>query len=167
MSIITFIRGKLSNDLYIQVWENRLKISSIQSNEVYDQEPLMAIETKSNGEKLVFDIGSSCKNLDHRKYKIVNPFSHPRVLLGDFYVAEKIVQHAVKEIHKNRYIAPAPRVIFQPMEKIEGGLSAVEERAFRELCMGAGAREVLIYLGDELSLYNLDFNTIKQEQLTN
>jgi rod shape-determining protein MreB and related proteins len=126
----------------------------------------MAIETKPKGEKVVVDIGNSCRGLDPNRYQIINPFSHPRVLLADFLVAEKILQHAIKQIHKTRYFAPAPRVIFQPMEKTEGGLSAIEERALRELCLGAGARQVLIHLGAELSLCNLDFNSIKQ-QLTN
>ncbi|MBQ4834891.1 MULTISPECIES: rod shape-determining protein [Pseudoalteromonas] len=161
MSIFTFIRGKLSNDLYIQVWENRIKVSNIQSKEVYDQEPLLAVEVKPNGAKQVVAIGSACKNLDKKKYIVANPFSHPRVLLADFYIAEKVLQHVVKEMHTSQRISPAPRIIFQPMEKTEGGLSSVEERAFRELCVGAGAREVIIYTGNELSLHNLDFDKIK------
>lgn len=162
MSIFTIFRGSLSNDLYIQVWENRIKIFSIQTKEVYDQEPLMAIETKEKGKKVVFSIGNICRSLDSTKYQIINPFKHPRVLLNDFQVAEKIMQHAVREIHKARFFAPAPRVIFQPMEKTEGGLSPIEERAFRELCLGAGAREVIIHVGAELIAHNLDFNEIKK-----
>jgi rod shape-determining protein MreB len=163
MSLIAFLKGQLSNDLYIQVWEDRIKAVSIQTNEVYDQEPLVAIETKTDGTKIVFAIGSSCRSLDKNKYQILNPFSHPRTLLLDFVVAEKVLQHAVKEIHKSRHFAPAPRVIFQPMEKIEGGLSPVEERAFRELCLGAGAREVIIHTGIELSPYGLNYDEIKKE----
>jgi len=162
MSLFTFLRGKLSNDLYIQVWENRIKVTNIQTKEIYKQKPLMAIETKANGSKIVFAIGDSCESLDKRKYQVINPFSHPRVLLNDFLVAEKIVQHAVRELHKSRYFVPAPRIIFQPMEKTEGGLSPIEERAFRELCLGAGAREVTIHIDKELSLYDLDYDEIKK-----
>jgi rod shape-determining protein MreB len=48
------------------------------------------------------------------------------------------------------------------MEKTEGGLSPVEERAFRELSLSAGAREVLIHTGRELSPYGLDYDEIKK-----
>ena len=37
------------------------------------------------------------------------------------------------------------------MEMTEGGLSQVEDRVFRELAAGAGAKEVLVWVGDELS----------------
>ena len=135
---------------------------SIQTKEVYDQEPLIAIETKEKGEKVVFAIGNKCRSLDSSKYQIINPFNHPRILLNDFQVAEKIIQHALREIHKARFFVPAPRVILQPMEKTEGGLSSVEERAFRELCLGAGAREVIIHVGTELVTHNLDFDEVKK-----
>lgn len=162
MSLLTYIKGKLSNDLYIQLWEKRLRIVSLQTNDIYDEEPLMAIEEKEDGSKDIIDIGNSCHSLESSKYNIINPFSHPRTLLNDFCAAEKVLQHAVRELHTSRYFAPAPRVIFQPMEKTEGGLSPVEERAFRELSLGAGAREVLIHIGRELSPYGLDYDEIKR-----
>lgn len=97
MDIFTFIRGLFSNDLYIQVWEKRLKVSNIQTREVYEIEPLMAIEIQPKGHRVVFKIGASCKSLDAKKYQIINPFSHPRSLLADFEVVEKLLQHAIRE----------------------------------------------------------------------
>lgn len=167
MNIFTLIRSKFSYDLYIQVWENRIKASYIQTKEVYDQAPLMAIKTTKKGEKVVADIGNSCKSLDSNKYQIINPFSHPRMLLNDFQVGQKLIQHVVKVLYGSRFFTHSPRVIFQPMEKTEGGLTAIEERAFREICIGAGAREVLIHVGNEYSLYNVDFDKLKQAGLAN
>ena len=155
MSFFTLLRGKFSQDLYVQVWENRIKIQSVQGQKIYDQAPLVAIETTSGGQKVVFEVGNKCRSLDPKQYQIINPFSHPRMLLGDFMVAEKLLQFAIKELHKENFFTPAPRIIFHPMEKIEGGLNIVEEKAFRELCLGAGARSVTLHLGDELSLYDL------------
>lgn len=83
--------------------------------------------------------------------------------MGDFLVAEKILLHAIREVHKNKIIAPSPRVIIQPMEKLEGGLTQVESRAFKELCLGAGAREVYIHTGKELTPHNFDFDKYKNE----
>jgi len=45
-----------------------------------------------------------------------------------------------------------PRVLIQPLEMTEGGLSEVEDRLFRELALGAGARKVVIWVGKELSV---------------
>lgn len=152
---MTSLLGLFSNDLYVQVWENRIKAISIQTQAVFDQIPLVAIETVKSGQKVVREFGNGCKSVDPSKYQIINPFSHPRMLLEDFIVAEKLLQYVVKELHQGRFFTPAPRIIFHPMEKIEGGLTMIEDKAFRELCVGAGAREVAIHLGDELSVHDL------------
>ncbi|MFC3154568.1 rod shape-determining protein MreB [Gilvimarinus japonicus] len=131
---------------------------------MYDEEPLMAIKSDKKGQPIVVEIGSKVKTLgDLERDKVVNPFSHPRLLVHDFVVAEKIIQHAISQLHQSKWIAPSPRVIFQPMEKLEGGVTGIEERLYRELCLGAGAREVLLYIGDPLSMYNLDFDVFKRE----
>jgi rod shape-determining protein MreB len=42
-------------------------------------------------------------------------------------------------------------VVIHPLEKIEGGLSQVEERLFHELAVGAGASKVVVWAGAPLS----------------
>ena len=117
----------------------------------------------SKGVPIVVEIGNKVKRLNETELdKVVNPFKYPRLLVHDFVVAEKILQHDFTELHKTRWIAPSPRVIFQPMEKLEGGVTGIEERAYRELCLGAGAREVLLHIGDALSTSTLDFNEFKR-----
>lgn len=37
------------------------------------------------------------------------------------------------------------------MEKVEGGLSQIEDRIFRELAFGAGALKVVVHTGAELT----------------
>ena len=82
--------------------------------------------------------------------------------MADFQVAEKMLQFAFREEHKS-FFTPSPRVIIHPMEKLEGGLTEIEVKAFRELCIGAGARQVVVYMGDELFLNNIDFEQIKHK----
>jgi rod shape-determining protein MreB len=164
MSVLKYIQSIFSSDLYIQLWENRIKISRIGTNDVYDEEPLMAIKENAKGVPIVAEIGNKVKRLNEAEIdKVVNPFKHPRLLVHDFVVAEKIVQHAFRQLHKTKWIAPSPRVIFQPMEKLEGGVTGIEERVYRELCLGAGAREILLHVGKPLSSYSLDFNDFKQK----
>ena len=159
-----FMQGCFSNDLYIQVWESRLKISRLNSNESFDEEPLMALKKNAKGEHIVVAIGAGVKGLAATETdKIVNPFKHPRLLVNDFQVAEKIMQHGIRELHKNKWLSPSPRVIFHPMEKLDGGVTSVEERVYRELCLGAGAREVLLHIGKVLPSYNFDYEQFKRE----
>jgi hypothetical protein len=49
-------------------------------------------------------------------------------------------------------------MLVQPMEKTEGGLSQVEERAIHDLCEYAGARKIFIYEKSD----NLTDNQIKK-----
>lgn len=166
MSILNYIKAIFSNDLYIQIWENRIKISRLGTYEKYDQEPLIAIKNKKKRKSPVVGIGDSVKTLGPTEYdKIVNPFKHPRVLVHDFSAAEKVIQHAVRSLHKGMWGPPAPRVIFHPMEKLEGGITEIEEKVYRELCMGAGAREALIHIGQELCVGEgaLDFDEYKRK----
>lgn len=164
MSILKYIQSLFSIDLYMQVWSNRLKISVIGSNDVYDEEPLMALKNDKKGQPVIIQVGNKVNNLGSTDSDtIVNPFKHPRLLVHDFMAAEKIIMHGVRELHGRKWLSPSPRIIFQPMEKLEGGITGIEERVYRELCIGAGAREVLLYYGDVLSTYKLDYDDFKRE----
>lgn len=77
-------------------------------------------------------------------------FTTTRLLVGDFKVAEDLLTRLVKEVKASGLFAAQPRLLIQPLEMIEGGLSAVEERVFLELGAGAGARHVKLHLGEKL-----------------
>jgi rod shape-determining protein MreB and related proteins len=49
------------------------------------------------------------------------------------------------------FITKSPQVVIQPVAMIEGGLSEVEERIFKELALGSGAFKVVLHVGAELS----------------
>ena len=49
------------------------------------------------------------------------------------------------------------------LEKTEGGLTDIEDRVLRELALGAGAREVVIYLGDKIDVTTQSFDKVKIE----
>lgn len=73
-------------------------------------------------------------------------FSHPRMLIGDFTAAQACLKHALAEA-RGAGFAWTTDVVIHPLENIEGGLSQVEERLFRELAVGAGASKVVVWVG--------------------
>ena len=156
------IINKFRSTLYVQIWEKRIKVSDIESRKIYDERPFVAIESDKKGKKIIVAIGNNASSLSLKDNTVViNPFSHPRVLFSDFEVAEKLLQHIIRTLNEKKYFVPSPVLVIQPMEKTEGGLTMIEKRAFRELGFGAGARDVVLYQGKELAVYDFDLGSVK------
>ena len=77
------------------------------------------------------------------------PFSHKRSLVGDFTAAQALLKALVKEVQQG--LVFNVQMVIHPIERIEGGLSQIEERVFRELGIGAGASRVAVWVGDALT----------------
>ena len=107
--------------VYVKVYENRFVVKLIGS----EQAPVTL--------------------MSHEK------FTTTRLLVGEFAIAEKLLTKGIKDLFQNSLFPPSPLVVIQPMEKTEEGLSQVEERILKELAAGAGARQVVVWVGDELS----------------
>ena len=73
------------------------------------------------------------------------PFSHPRTLLGNFSNGEAFLKSLVAEVKGGFLFKPA--ILIHALERTEGGLTQIEERAFHELAMGAGASSVKVWSG--------------------
>jgi hypothetical protein len=78
-------------------------------------------------------------------------FSSTRLLVGNFTAAEQALSAAVKSAASATWLRKRPRIIMQPMELLEGGLSEVEERLLKELAYGVGAFKAMVHIGGELS----------------
>ncbi|HCU53879.1 MAG TPA: 1-pyrroline-5-carboxylate dehydrogenase [Gammaproteobacteria bacterium] len=115
------LRNALSKTVYIKVYENRFVLKLLEE-----------------GNKPITIVPSS-------------PFSTARLLVGQFSAAEQALKKGFKDMLAGRWFMPSPVVVIQPMEKIEGGLAEVEERALRELALAAGARQAIVWVGHELS----------------
>ncbi len=125
----------------------------------FEDEPYIALENTKKGE-IVKAIGKEAKSLTSPNIRVLNPFKHSRSFIADFMCAEKILQHGIYTMHKSK-IRPAPRVIIHQLEKTDGGLTDIEERVLRELALGAGAREVVIYLGCKINTNVENFDAVK------
>lgn len=79
------------------------------------------------------------------------PFTTRRLLVGQFMAAERALREGLKDLFAHKWFPPSPVVVIHPLEMVEGGLSEVEDRVFKELAAGAGARKVIVWVGHELS----------------
>lgn len=75
------------------------------------------------------------------------PFDHPRIVIADFQLAEKLLQAALREMTDYAFLRPSPILLLHALEAWEAGLSQIERRALKELGFGAGAREVFLWRG--------------------
>lgn len=79
------------------------------------------------------------------------PFTTERLLVGNFFVAELLLKETIEKVYKPRWYFRTPVIVMQPTTMHEGGLSEVEERILMELAAGAGARKVVVWVGNELT----------------
>lgn len=77
------------------------------------------------------------------------PFSTERLLIGSFNAARALLTRGLKIVTGRKIFAM--NILMHPMEKIEGGLSQVEDRVLRDLAISLGAQKAAVWTGDELS----------------
>lgn len=70
------------------------------------------------------------------------PFSNQRIIIADFFLAEKLLHDLIMEVAPRSFWHALPGVgklaiLTHALEMNEGGLSAVEERAIMEMTFGA------------------------------
>ncbi|PTB88917.1 rod shape-determining protein MreB [Pseudidiomarina aestuarii] len=155
-----FLRGLFSDDLVVELSENRITFRKIGTSEFIEIEPWIALQTLK-GKVSIESIGAEARSLTSDTIQVINPFSHPRCLVANFGLAEKILQHGLFTFHNSKLRA-APRVVMHQLEKLEGGLTDIEERVLRELALGMGAREVLIHTGERLNLQMQTFGSLME-----
>ena len=78
-------------------------------------------------------------------------FTTTRLLVGQFQAAQAALKEGLGKVAGRGLFTASPGVVIQPLEMIDGGLSEIEERVFRELAAGAGAAKVVVWLGHQLS----------------
>ena len=158
-TLFNLIRSYFSKDLLIELSESRISVKEFSNQSSFEIEPYIAIENTNKGD-VIKAIGVEAKSIVAPNTKVLNPFQHTRSFIADFMCAEKVLQHCVYSIHKSR-LRSAPRIVIHQLEKTDGGLTDIEDRVLRELALGAGAREVVIYLGPRLNTKIETYEKIK------
>jgi rod shape-determining protein MreB and related proteins len=78
------------------------------------------------------------------------PFTTQRLLVGNFDSAQQALRSALRQVLGGGLLTLSPNVLVHALERVEGGLSQIEERVLRELAMGAGAKKVVVFAGPVL-----------------
>ena len=71
-------------------------------------------------------------------------FSSQRSLIADFDAAEILLRGILTDMDGDGIFQRSIHFLVQPLELLEGGISEVEKRAFRDLSEHAGGRKVYI-----------------------
>jgi rod shape-determining protein MreB len=111
----------LTKAIYVKVYENRYVLKLLEEGEL----PISIVASE--------------------------PFTTTRLLVGQFMAAECALKKGFKDVLSRKWFSPSLSVVIHPLEKVEGGLSEVEERVFKELALSAGARRAKVWVGHELS----------------
>ena len=147
--------------VYVKLSPDMLSVREVNSGYELSEPPLIAIARIPK--ERVLAVGREAAAIAASQgAELVNPFKHPRALLSDFTVAERVVKHFVTKAckaGKGGIFRPAPIVVLHPLVDPEGGFTQIEIRAMQELVMGAGARKAIIWHGRELS--NEELSSLK------
>jgi len=149
--------NKLSTKLHVQISEKSLKVINLKTGYTYEDKPLIVVEKNTRGEDIILSIGQDASLHPNA----INPFSHPRVILDDFKMAELILRHAFVKMTE-RKVFFSPIAIIQIMKKFDTPLSNIEKMALCELSTSAGARETIIYEGMDLDIHTIDYDMLRE-----
>lgn len=136
--------------IYIQISPECITVKNVKSGEMIAEVPEMAISTSSK--PTILAVGTQARVAAARQpARVVNPFSHPRSLVSDFMIAEEMLKYYLHRVLRKSFLALAPIVVMHPLSSPAGGFTQVERRVFREMAAGAGASEVVLWVGSILT----------------
>lgn len=135
-------RGLFSNDLSIDLGTANTLIYVKDEGIVLDEPSVVAIRhDRAGGAKSIAAVGSDAKLMLGRTPKSIEAIRPMKDgVIADFFVTEKMLQHFIRQVHRNNFMRPSPRVLVC----VPAGATQVERRAIKESAIGAGAREVYL-----------------------
>ncbi|MGB5964352.1 MAG: hypothetical protein WBF77_01640 [Sulfurimonadaceae bacterium] len=154
--MFSFFRNliKSSNQIvYIRFTRDKISFYYYPSDVRYEDEPILAIKKKGKKE-IVSAVGKEIKDLKPEDTSIVHtPFKPFLPEPENFDLGEKVIRYLMQKGATFKGSLDAPRVIIHPDKSY---VSEMEAQAYRELALSAGAREAVVYVGDELSVDEIE-----------
>jgi len=103
-------------------------------------EPSVIAKTEKQGRTIVLAVGNEAKQMLGRtpgKIQAIRPMKDG--VIADFEIAEQMIKHFIKKVHRGRTLSNPQIVICVP-----SGATNVERRAIKESAEAAGARKVFL-----------------------
>jgi|TARA_B110000116_G_C16772965_1_gene554296 rod shape-determining protein MreB len=103
-------------------------------------EPSVIAKTENHGRTVVLAVGDEAKQMLGRtpgKIQAIRPMKDG--VIADFEIAEQMIKHFIKKVHRGRTLSNPQIVICVP-----SGATNVERRAIKESAEAAGARKVFL-----------------------
>jgi rod shape-determining protein MreB and related proteins len=145
-----FLASLLRSTIYVQISRDRLRVRDPKKGRELAGPPELAITGTGTKVKVV-GFGDSARVPRPFPVEILRPFAHPRTPVSDFTVAEQLLRAFLRSLIARPWFAASPRIVMHPLEDYEGGLTQVEIRALRELALGTGASEAVVWVGPDLN----------------
>ena len=137
--VIEKIFGMFSKDMAIDLGTANTLVY-VKGEGVVLNEPSVVAKIDNQGHTQVLAVGDEAKQMlgrTHGKIEAIRPLRDG--VIADFEVAEQMIKHFIKKVHKGRSLTNPQIVICVP-----SGATNVERRAIRESADAAGARRVFI-----------------------
>ena len=134
------ILGWFSNDLAIDLGTANTLVFVRGNGIVVDEPSVVAVRRNGRGPNKVLAVGNEAKMMLGRtpgNIVAIRPMKDG--VIADFEIAEAMLRHFIKKVHRRRTLV-RPRIIVC----VPSGITQVEKRAVRESAESAGAREVFL-----------------------
>ncbi len=135
--------------VYAQLSPERLSVRDVGSGRSYAAPPIGAL--LPGPLRRVVSVGQEARTATaDRPLHIVNPFDHPRTLVADVILGERVLAGFLARLYPFRIVPRRPVLVLHPRVDPAGGFTQVEIRALHALARGAGASRVYLWQGREL-----------------
>ena len=149
-SLLMKLDMKRRGVLYIQIWENNIKVTNVATDEVFDELTTVSYQCAANGKMVNIKCGNNALVNSGPETKTMNPFSHPRTLLANTTVIHRFFKYLFKKYKKSFIYSPI--VVIHLMEKVEGDLLDMEKYTLNFVGTKAGASSIFPYVGDKFTI---------------
>ncbi len=122
--------SRLVPTVYVQLSPERITLRNAKTGQTLSEVPRIAVEA-----------GAAA----------INPFAHPRSLVSDFTAGETLLKALLRKLLPGSLFTASPRVVLHPLGDPAGGFTQIEVRALQEMARGAGASEVIVWQGRNLT----------------
>jgi len=135
--------------VYAQLSAERLVVRDVHSGRAYAAAPIGAV--LPGPLRRVLAVGQDARTASaDRPLQIVNPFEHPRTLVADAILGQRVLAGFIAKLYPLRVLPRRPVLVLHPRVEPAGGFTQVEIRALHALARGAGASRVYLWQGREL-----------------